>query len=756
MFAFEGDRRRCVAMPLGGVGTGNLAIHADGSLRQWQIHNQINHGGYLPYSFFALDWRGQGTWGGRVLQTKEFWDEPEFEPAKTATDHVVPPEMIRTLGGLEFARTTVARAAYPVMEVDYELDGPLEVRLTAWSPLVQENADDSGWPVAVFEFDLTSNAEHPLTITLMSALQNAVGWNGAYPIRGIEVEGYGGNFNLPTPEGVALRCADLPEDHPHQGVMLHAGVGGKLFRCPQWTDLDRLWTQLRKGDLTPSGDVSTSAKGRTVNSAIAQRVELAPGETRRVTFVIAWHFPNRYVDWSQWESLIPAGRSRFYLGNHYAHRGDPTFWIGDFLGRLPELREKTYAYRDAVYADLPAEIADAAGSSVANLRTNVCLWTEDGRFYGFEGGHGASTWDTVGGCCPMNCTHVWNYEQGLVELWPELFRTMRESDWNLNLAPDGQLPHRITLPVYVRKLWDTPIGGPENPALDGVFAAVLKTLQYGLHDGEWAKRVYPQVERAMGWVMRHSDRGDGLIEGEQPNTYDIHLYGPNTFIGSQYLAALLAMARLAEMAGADPSPYRARFETGSRAYDETCWNGEYYVQRVPEGCDKPYQFGEGCVADQLLGQWWAHHLDLGYVLPPDRVRAATAAVFRRNFRHDFYDFKQEPRVFASDHDRGLLIATYEPGQRAQVPLLYSDEVWTGIEYAFAALCLYEGLVDEGLEVVRAARGRYDGRQRNPFNEMECGDHYIRALSAWSLPKAWTVAQASRLRGSHRESPPPQE
>lgn len=727
-------------MPLGGVGTGNLALHADGSLRQWQVQNTVNHVAYLPHTFFALAWRGHNANGAKLLQTQEFWNQENFTPSVTATDHIVPEELKRTLKDKDHAKTTQVEAAYPVMDLTYDLDAPLQVKQTAWSPLVPGDADESAWPVAVFEFEITSNHGHPLSVSLLSSLQNSVGWNGAFPIRGLEVEGYGGNFNLPTPEGVALRNADLPADHPFQGVTLHAGLGGHLSRTPQYRDLDRLWDNFRRGDLTPNSDQTTSPKGQTWNSAIAQRIDLQPGETKTLTFLLAWHFPNRYVDWDQWPEHIPARGSRFYLGNRYAHRGDPTFWITDFINRLPELREKTFAYRDEVHNNLPDPIASAVGSCVANLRTNVCLWNEDGRFYGFEGGHGASTWQPTGGCCPLNCTHVWNYEQGLVELWPELFRTMRETDWLLNLSPSDRLPHRVTVPSYIRKLWDVPIDGPRHPALDGLTAAVLKTLQYARTNREWLPTVYPQVKRGLGWVMTHADRGDGLIEGEQPNTYDIHLYGPNTFIGSQYLAALLAMAELAEIMGEDPAPYRNRALSGGQAYDETCWNGEYYVQRIPEGCDAPFQFGNGCVADQLLGQWWAHHLDLGYVLPREHVQSAVKAIHRRNYRRSFLGFKQAPRVFASDHDQGLLVAAYEGVKRPEVPLLYSDEAWTGLEYSFAALCLYEGLTEEALEIVTATRARYDGQQRNPFNEIECGDHYIRALSAWSLPKAWTHSQ----------------
>jgi hypothetical protein len=51
---FAGDRRRAVALPLGGIGTGNLALGGTEALKQWQLHNQGNHLGFAPQSFFAL------------------------------------------------------------------------------------------------------------------------------------------------------------------------------------------------------------------------------------------------------------------------------------------------------------------------------------------------------------------------------------------------------------------------------------------------------------------------------------------------------------------------------------------------------------------------------------------------------------------------------------------------------------------------------------------------------------------------------
>ncbi len=72
-----------------------------------------------------------------------------------------------------------------------------------------------------------------------------------------------------------------------------------------------------------------------------------------------------------------------------------------------------------------------------------------------------------------------------------------------------------------------------------------------------------------------------------------------------------------------------------------------------------------------------------------------------------------------------------------MPIRYCDEVWTGVEYQVAAHCLMEGLEQEGLRLLTALRARYDGSRRNPYNEIECGDHYARAMAGWSVLEAQT-------------------
>jgi hypothetical protein len=119
------------------------------------------------------------------------------------------------------------------------------------------------------------------------------------------------------------------------------------------------------------------------------------------------------------------------------------------------------------------------------------------------------------------------------------------------------------------------------------------------------------------------------------------------------------------------------------------------------------------------------------------VRQAALAIVQHNFRHLLGNHPQQPRVFVTEADPGLLNCTWPHGGRPAVPLLCSDEVWSGLEYEVAGLLLFEGEPEVALRLIEAVRRRYDGRKQNPWNHIECGDHYVRAMSAWALLEAAT-------------------
>ncbi|MDP6348810.1 MAG: GH116 family glycosyl hydrolase [Chloroflexota bacterium] len=236
-------------------------------------------------------------------------------------------------------------------------------------------------------------------------------------------------------------------------------------------------------------------------------------------------------------------------------------------------------------------------------------------------------------------------------------------------------------------------------------------------------------------IARWDDDCDGILSGSQWNTYDCGIFGHSSFTTSLYLTALRAIAATADLLD-DPEPAavaRELFNKGSAGLDAELYNGEFYIQTVDHDRYDSMQYGDGCHSDQLPGQWWAHALGLGHVLPKDHVRTATNAIHRHNFRCDPLDHEQRPRVYARPEEPGVLLCTWPNGSEVDDSTNYAHETaWTGVEYAVAGQLIYEGHVNEALEIVSAVRSRQNGRIRNPWNEVECGDHYARTLASWNL------------------------
>jgi uncharacterized protein (DUF608 family) len=459
----------------------------------------------------------------------------------------------------------------------------------------------------------------------------------------------------------------------------------------------------------PNALESVSHPGETINAALGVPFTLAPGESRSVRFAITWHFPNV---------------QRFsHAGNLYSRRWLDAAAVADYLAKnLDALWQRTELYHATLYqSNLPEEFLDAMASQSVILRGPTCFWSEDGYFGGFEGSYG---------CCPLNCTHVWNYAQAHARLFPDVGRNMRISNFITYLHASGETSHREH--------------AMHEAFIDGHCACIEAAYrEYQLSpDRRFLEKVWPGVKKSVDWLIRTIDaRGEGLPHGHQANTYDTSVSGANTFIGSQYLSALAAAEQMALVMGDAPSEQRWRTvrRAGMQNQDQKLWNGEYYIQ-IPEP-QPARDYDTGCHADQLLGQWWAHMLNTGYLYPRERVRSAMEAIMKHNFREKFAGFKQTPRRYIPDDEGGLIICTWPRGGRPKDFILYADEVWTGIEYAAAGLMIYEGLVQEARKVVRMARSRYDGRRRdgldsgpggNPFNELECGKFYARAMSSWSL------------------------
>jgi non-lysosomal glucosylceramidase len=767
-FVYQGKTLRHVALPLGGLGTGQIALGGDGGLRQWQMVNQINHLGFLPASFFAL--RATSLEPAvnlvKILQANDVL-ERSAEQTPSVNDDYIPAEqleLLRETGGVEHTTFT---GAYPFARIVYEDKHlPVDVQMEAFSPFVPLDAEASSLPAIYFTFTIHNRQSYFVQGSLGAALQNAIGWDGVTPIEGNRCSLYGGNVNRVRQRdnysALVMENVNLPDDHPGMGQMVLATSSPDARIYERWSDARqfvRFMDSLNQGNhvsgqkyhaqrnnkSTPGVPTGPSAPGQTWNGGLLVPYWLEPGKSVTLSFLITWHFPNRYMNFDQFGLPRDYGKSRFWLGNEYSTRFHDAIEVVEYcLAERERLEAASRAWSACIFdSTLPAWLQETLAAQGSLVRSPTSFRTEDGKFFGFEGSLGLSTtmWSgTFGGSCPLNCTHVWNYEQALAHLFPQLERTMRETDLQHVQAPEGYIPHRTVAPLYLPQFWNEPVFGPENPALDGMLGTVLKAYREARQGGglEWLAQLWPNIKRLMTYIIEHWDADrDGVLEGEQPNTYDIAFYGPNMYIGALWLAALRAAEKMAKLQGEQSfaDELRQLFQRGSARYDALLWNGEYYIQQLDPTQPLNDQFGDGCLADQLFGQWWAHLLELGYILPPEHVKTTLASIVKYNFKVGFRDFAHNQRIFADQDDAGLLVCTWPRGGRPEIPVRYCDEVWTGIEYQVGAHCLMEGMHEEGLKIIAALRKRYDGTRRNPYNEIECGDHYARAMAGWSVLNA---------------------
>jgi len=241
------------------------------------------------------------------------------------------------------------------------------------------------------------------------------------------------------------------------------------------------------------------------------------------------------------------------------------------------------------------------------------------------------------------------------------------------------------------------------------------------------------------------------MDGVQHNTYDVEFYGPNPQCGIYYLGALRAAEEMARAVGDQQAAedYRKLFASGSQWIDANLFNGRYYIQKVrgipkdqiapatvgdmgADNPDKPeFQVGDGCLLDQLMGQYIADVAGLGPLVDPAHIRETMQSIYRYNYKRQLYDHECVQRTYVLNDEAALVVCDYGTGKRPEVPFPYFAEAWTGLEYQAAATMIYAGMVREGVEAFENSRRRYDGERRNPWDEAECGHHYARAMSAWS-------------------------
>lgn len=443
----------------------------------------------------------------------------------------------------------------------------------------------------------------------------------------------------------------------------------------------------------------------------------------------------------------------WYAGRFASVQEVTEYWRKNY----DRLRSQSDLFKEAFYdTTLPGEVVEAVAANLTILKSPTVLRQPDGRLWCWEGCS-----DNIG-CCPGSCTHVWNYAQAICHLFPSLERSLRETEFFLSQNAEGHQTFRSALPIRT-------IGHDFHAAADGQLGGIMKVYREWRISGDtaWMKKLWPQVQQSLEYCISTWDpRGKGILEEPHHNTYDIEYWGPDGHCSSFYLGALTAAIEMGKALNEDTSRYQKLLAGGRRFMETQLYDGEYFFQKIQtEGLNHTYQplpyqgngsgyqsvidllnrqgpkyqYGKGCLSDGILGFWMARVCGLDQeIVDPAKIRSNLNAIYTYNFKPSLFDHVNPQRpTYALGHEGGLLLCTWPKGGKLAIPFVYSNEVWTGIEYQAASHMMFEGMVGTGLEIVRACRDRYDGTIRNPFDEYECGHWYARAMSSYGLIQGLT-------------------
>lgn len=750
---FRGQHLLQIAMPMGGIGAGCICLNGYGGLQDFSIRNkpaltalQDGHG-FTDGAFALLHIKGK-TPVTRLVEGKL--------PLEKVYDQGLQGQGYRKGGqeGLPRFSDCSFTSNYPFGHVAVsDPNLPLRVIIEGWSPFVPLDDVNSGIPCAILNYVLHNVSKEPV--------EWEFSFHWAHPTQGSKGETGTRNAVIEGKGVVFSNTEDLKDPTFGTAALTVAGhtpqIKAMWFRGGWFDSLSALWREVSNGAFVPNDGTASERglHGRNGGSVLVSGT-LDPREQIEIPVVLTWHFPNCAYSLGIPNETAPRVWHPFYT-SQWKDAAEVAEYV---LANFDELETRTLMFHYALRGtSLPPAVLDAVRSNLAILKSPTVLRQANGNVWGWEGCFATS------GCCHGTCTHVWNYAQALPHLFPKLERTLREQEYLRSLDVRGHVNFRAALP-------DGETTHDFHAAADGQLGGLLKLYRDWQISGDtdWLRKLYPLAQRSLHFCMETWDPEQrGALFEPHHNTYDIEFWGADGMCSSIYIGALSAMAQIARAVGneADAAQYEEIAQRGAEWLDAELFNGEYYEQRVQwEGLrdtsfrDKiaaiaadpdademslllqregpKYQYGTGCLSDGVIGAWMALLYGVETPLSRDNVRHHLKAIFAHNFKPDLSDHAclQRPG-YAVGNEAGLLLCSWPRGGKPTLPFVYSDEIWTGIEYQVASHLLLEGHQEEAVTLVQAARSRYNGHVRNPFNEYECGNFYARAMASYALLAAYS-------------------
>ena len=754
-------------MPLGGFGAGCIGRSPRGDFNLWHLDGGEHVFRSLPACQFSVFEQVEGG----SAQAYALCTEP-------------PADLSLSRWSWYPAQKGTYSALYP--RSWYQYQGVLQTELVCeqFSPIWAENYQETSYPVAIFEWTAHNPTDRPITLSIMLTWQNTAGWfTNAIKSPTVKVRDDGspvyeyqprwgdstGNFNQWIVDNYRVGCLfnriQLHEEiQEGEGQLCIASVTNpslEVFYLGRWNpsgDGSEVWDYFAmNGSLPDKEDETPAEPGEQIAAAIAIRLTLRPGKTRKIPFILAWDFPI----------------TEFAEGVNYYRR------YTDFFGRtgnnawtvVRTALKHSDLWKDRIRdwqapiltrEDLPDWFKMALFNELYLLSDGGTLWTA------------ATENDPVGQFGVLECLDYCWYESldvrlygsfGLMMLWSRLDKAVLEAFARAIPTQDntpriigynqaqairkakGATPHDLGAPNehpwektnYTSyqdcNLW-------KDLPCDFVLQVYRDFVLSGAKDTEFLWECWEAIAQTLAYLKTFDLDGDGIPEnsGAPDQTFDDwRLQGISAYCGGLWIAALEAAIAIGNILSDNPphnpqlepqnypesiqnnlKTYKIWLQQARALYHATLWNGEYYRLNSGSGSDI-------VMTDQLCGQFYARLLGLPDVVEPQYTELALKKVYEACF------------LKFQDGQFGAANGVKPDGSPEDPQATHPLEVWTGINFGLAAFLLQMGMKEEAFRLTETVVKQIytNGLQfRTPEAITAAGtfraSHYLRAMAIWGI------------------------
>ncbi|MGC4036176.1 MAG: GH116 family glycosyl-hydrolase [Chitinophagaceae bacterium] len=707
-----------IGMPVGGIMCGMLYLGGDGRLWLWDVFNKNQTG--VVYK--EIPWHETVQTNGPYLRS--------FDGA----NYVQPVKDVRPLDQgfalcFEFDDKKIIKkleandwdeiafeATYPMAAIHYTIkEVPVKLTINVYSPFIPLNEDESGLPATIYSFHLHNDSEKPVTVSITGWLENKSSIYTAAPgdeqyfklNTVIEKENFSSVIETTQTRNWADDNFYFTPDHG-DFCIASFNPSAIINTGNDTTKIDDLFFKKENKKDTISRKAEKSL------ASVCNHATLNPGEKKELNYCLSWYFPNLSFHSIKNENLR-------YYAKKFKSSAEVNEYVYTNFERLSTLT-KSWCNNYYNKSTLPYWFLERTLLNISTLATTTSHRFSSGRFYAWEGV----------GSCAGTCTHVWQYAQAMARIFPNLERDTRERvDFGLSFHEDGH--------VGLRAEYDP------QPAIDGQAGRILGV--YREHkmttDNSFLKRLWPNVKKGVDFILIQDTNGNGMVDTQLENTLDAKWPGEIAWIVGLCLAAVKAGQLMAEEMNDIPyaEKCKAFFEKGKANMEKELFNGEYFIHKPDPKLGKTVLGSYNtCHIDQVYGQAWAFQAGIDErIIDRAKTLSALKALWKNNFLTDVGPYLQTHhggRAYALPGEGGMLMNTNPKnedlpyGVKDAWQVTYFHECMSGFEHQVAAHMMAEGMVDEALLLTKTIHERYSGVKRNPFNEVECSDHYARAMASY--------------------------